>query len=142
MLLVALTVITLTAFWCVQPENRLDLDSSVFQVADLSVISRVDLVTDTSKVVLAFDGSTWRVNDTYRADADMIRVLFATLQQARPKRAVARAQEDSVYRVLEDKGVRVSLYAGETLEKQFFAGGNSAKTQSFLLTPHRKQPTL
>src|SRR5690606_4747692 len=98
MLLVALTVITLTAFWWVQPENRLDLDSSVFQVADLSVISRVDLVTDTSKVVLAFDGSTWRVNDTYRADADMIRVLFATLQQARPKRAVARAQEDSVYR--------------------------------------------
>jgi len=138
-LLVILTVTTLVVFWWVQPENRLDIDQDIFRVEDLSRISKVELVSDTSTVRLAFNGSRWHVNEKYDADANMIRVLFATLQQAAPKRTVAGLRQDSIYNHLSSSGIKVSLYAGEELQKQFFAGGNAAKTQGFFADPSTRE---
>lgn len=133
--LTVLTVITLLAFWWIQPENRLHINEELFQVEDLASVSRVALVSDTSSVILAFNGTRWRVNDRYNADPGMIRLLFATLQQARPKRAASRLRQDSLYRHLEAHGMHVSLYSGQELRKQFFAGGNPARTQAFFADP-------
>ncbi|MEX2235165.1 MAG: DUF4340 domain-containing protein [Cyclobacteriaceae bacterium] len=130
-LLAIQTVTILVLFWWIQPENRLDVDQDIFQVEDLNRIGKVEIVSDTSAVSLEFNGAQWRVNEKYDADGDMIRVLFATLQQARPKRAVATPRQDSIYSHLEKSGVKVSLFEGTELRKQFFAGGNKAKTQAF-----------
>lgn len=138
-LLVVLTVTTVVAFWLLQPENRLDVDPHLFQVQDLSTISKVELISDTGEVMLSFQGSRWRVNEKYDADGSMIRVLFATLQQAAPKRPVTDLHRDSVYRYLAEQGIKVSLYAGEDLQKQFFVGGNEAKTQGFFADPASKE---
>lgn len=135
--LVILTVVTLLVFWWIQPENRLDINQDIFQV-DLNTISKVALVSGGDSVVLSYNGSVWRVNDTYPADADMIQVLFATLQQARPKRAVATSLEDSIYRVLSQSGVTVSLYEDKVLKKAFLAGGNTAKTQAYFADQESK----
>ena len=134
-LLAVLTLATLIVFWLIQPENRLDVDQEAFRVEDLSTINRVVLRSGRGAVNLAFDGTRWRVNEKYDADAGMIRVLFATIQQARPKRAVATLRRDSVYKDLSASGIRVSLYAGEDLKKEFIAGGNSAKTVAFFADP-------
>lgn len=133
-LLVVLVVATLLVFWWVQPENRIEIDQQVFQVPDLKSISKVELLTDTSSVVLSFNGSRWEVNGS-DADGNMINVLFATLQQARPRRMVARVNRDSIFRQLEKSGVQVRLYEGNSLRKTFIAGGNAAKTQAFFADP-------
>lgn len=133
--LAVLTAATFFVIWWIQPENRMDIDPNVFQVEELTAINRVDLVSDTSSVSLAFDGGSWRLNDEYKADADMVRVLFATLQQARPKRTVAEFQRDSIFGQLVRSGVRVSLFEGEQLQEQFYVGGNSARTQAFFADP-------
>lgn len=138
-LLAVLTVSTLVVFWWAQPENRLNIDRDIFTVEDIRSISKVELASDSGNVVLAFNGTVWRVNDTYQADGDMIRVLFATLQQARPKRRVASLREDSVYRALVDSGVKVALYDGEELSEQFIAGGNAGKTQAFFADPESEE---
>lgn len=137
-LLAVLTVVTLLVWWWVQPENRIDIDPDVFQVEDLTTISRVELSSPADTVVLEFDGARWRVNDQYEAESGMIRVLFATLQQARPKRAVTSLRRDSVYNELEQSGVSVSLFEGPELKKRFIAGGNPAKTQALFADPSTK----
>lgn len=134
MLLVVLTIATLLAFWWVQPENRLNIDHDVFRIENIDEVSRVDLRSPTEDVRLTFDGARWRVNDD-NADGNLIRVLFATLQQAQPKRPVAAVQRDSTFKALSESGVRVSLYKGEELVKEFFAGGNQAKTQAYFADP-------
>ena len=121
----------LAVFWWIQPENRLDIDQDVFRVPDLSRISRVDLKSDSASVSLTYDGGFWRVNDSLSADANMIRVLFATLQQATPKRTVSGTTRDSILTSLEENGVMVSLYEEDQLRKQFLAGGNPAKTVAY-----------
>jgi hypothetical protein len=138
-LLAVLTVTTLVVFWWIQPENRLDVDQDIFQVEDLNTISKVDLVSDASDISLAFNGSRWRVNEKYDADGNMINVLFATLQQARPKRPVINLWQDSIYRQLLKSGVKVSLYEGAALKKEFLAGGNASGTQAFFADPLSKE---
>lgn len=138
-LLAVLTLATLIAFWLLQPENRLDVDRDIFQVGDLGAISKVELISDTSAVSLSFNGSGWRVNEKYDADGSMIRVLFATLQQAIPKRPVTSLGRDSIYNHLTNKGVKVSLYERSDLRKEFFAGGNAAKTQAYFADPLSKE---
>jgi hypothetical protein len=138
-LLVVLTVSVLAVLWWMQPENRMDLEQDIFQVEDLSTINQVQLQSDTTSVTLSFNGSQWQVNEKYDADPNMIRVLFATLQQAIPRRKVARIREDSIYGALAVSGVEVSLYAGEELKERFVAGGNPAKTQAFFADPSTRE---
>lgn len=134
-LLAVLTVLALVVMWWAQPENRLNVDESIFRVPELNEISRVELRSDTGLVRLEFDGTRWRVNGQYDANGNMIRVLFATLEQAVPKRPVSRGGRDSVANAIAESGVKVTLYAGEELRKEFFAGGNRAKTQAFFANP-------
>lgn len=139
MLLAALTVATVLVFWWLQPENRLEVPQDIFQVAELNRINKVELTSDSSAVALAFTAEKWRVNERYDADGNMIRVLFATLQQARPKRAVARAHQDSIFNILSKSGVHVSLFEGEQLRKHFFAGGNASRSQAFFADPETRE---
>jgi len=138
-LLVVLALTTLFAFWWIQPENRLPVDPDLFQVADLNTINKVELATDSSTIALAYNGSRWRVNEKYDADGSMIEVLFATLKQATPKRTVANVRQDSIYHYLLNAGVKVTLFEGTEIRKQFFAGGNSAKTQAMFADPSSQE---
>jgi hypothetical protein len=79
---------------------------------------------------LKFNGAKWRVNDQL-SDVDMVDVLFATLQQAEPKRPFSGGEQDSVNETLTKQGVIVRLFEGEILQKEFIAGGNAAKTQAY-----------
>ena len=136
-LLAILVVATLLVFWWAQPENRVPVAQDVFQVPDLKSISKIELASGGNAVTLSFNGAHWMVNGS-NADGNMINVLFATLQQARPRRMVAHATRDSIYSLLEKRGVGVRLYEGDVLVKTFIAGGNRSKTQAFFADPATK----
>lgn len=131
LLLVVLIGATVAVSWWGGKDRAFDVNKDLFRSFDLKAVDHVLLESPAGKVTLAYNGSRWMVNDRYRADADMIDVLFATLQQAEPKRPLNASLQDSVGAVLEQKGVRVTLSSqGNVLEK-FYAGGNSAKTQAY-----------
>jgi hypothetical protein len=137
-LLAALTLAAVGVFWLGRERNALDIDENIFQFEDFKRIDKITLQQDTSAIDVSFNGTTWRVNERYDADGNMINVLFATLQQARPRRSVSGARKDSIYNYLSESGVKVSLFEGETLRKYFIAGGNKAKTQAFFADPDSK----
>jgi len=110
-----------------QPE----IDPALFRVDEQSQIDRVLFESSSGKLELRFDGTRWRVNDTYDADRQLIQVLFATLDQAEPKRPVSSNLTDSISSLLTRQGVRVSLFEQGQLKEKFTAGGNDAKTESW-----------
>ena len=61
----------------------------------------------------------------------MVQVLFATIQQAEPKRPLPLGIQDSVSQELRQNGVKVSLISSGTPELTFYAGGNGQKTQAY-----------
>jgi len=129
--LVMLLAAVIVAYWSGGTSNSMAIDKAIFRVDDLKSIDKVVLESKSGKVTLAYEGNRWRVNEKYPADRRMVDLLFATLQQAEPKRPVASVLKDSVSAALEENGVKVSLYAGNAIVKIFFAGGNKQKTQAY-----------
>lgn len=137
-LVISLTVLiaaTVTLGFFYRSEDTVQLNKDFFTVEDLKSIDEVQLIgRDT--VDLKYNGSAWVVNDRYRADRNMIQVLFATLQQAVPKRMISGAIKDSVNTLVKHNGTQVVLYQSGVAQKKFIAGGNEKKTMAYFLDPH------
>lgn len=124
--LIAITVAVLFLF----NRERATVDKTIFQVADLKAIDKIILERDSVKTELAIEGGRWKVNSQV-ADQSLIDVLFATLQQAEPKRKVSEKLADSLKAFLETEGVHVILSRSGEPAQDFFAGGNASKTQAY-----------
>ena len=127
-------IVLMAATWALyffqQAENQPLVDPLLFKVEDPAKIDRVVLEMNNKKVDLHFDGTYWKVN-RFEADRALIDVLFAALAQALPKRPVAANQRDSINDILNTQGVTVSLFEGPELKKQFLAGGNAQKRETY-----------
>src|ERR1051325_9107698 len=87
--LVMLLAAVIVAYWSGGTSNTMAVDKAIFRVDDLKSIDKVVLESKSGKVTLAYEGNRWRVNEKYPADRRMVDLLFATLQQAEPKRPIA-----------------------------------------------------
>jgi len=144
-LLVSFIILVLgcvVVFWISKSDSTTGVDKDLFQVEDFKQIDRVELKSTKNDVVLKFADNRWRVNDQFVADRNMVDVLFATLQQAEPKRPVAESMQDSISRMLDREGIHVSLYEGPDLKKDFIAGGNSQRTQAYFKEPGETTPYI
>lgn len=121
-------------------ESKPDIDKDLFRIPELEKIDAVILTSPQSKVTLKFDNNRWRVNDTWEADAQMIKVLFATLRQVEPRRPVSASLQDSVRQLLERRGIRVSLSEQGVERASFIVGGNDLKTEAWFLRSGENQP--
>lgn len=110
--------------------NNRGVNKDVFRFPGLDEVDKIVLQSDDT-VALSFNGTYWMVNEKYRADNDMIRVLFATLAQAEPRRAVTGEKHDSIALHLDSTATLVSLQAKDQVTGQFEAGGNPAKTLAY-----------
>lgn len=125
-------IVLAVALFFYQSDSQ-EVDKNIFKVQDLSSVDRVTLSSATEEVELSFSGSKWLVNKNQEADEQLITVLFATLQQAEPKRQVANNLKDSITSMLLKEGVKLNLYQENALVKSFYAGGNAAKTEAYFL---------
>lgn len=131
--LCVLLIITMGVLFLFNRETTA-VDKTIFQAEDLKAIDKVILARDSTETELAIEGARWKVNGQ-TADRSMIDVLFATLQQAQPKRKLSEKLADSVKTYLETEGVHVTLFRAGEPELDFFAGGNPSKTQAYFTRP-------
>jgi hypothetical protein len=133
--LVLLLVATSVVYLLTSDNNAQNINKDIFKPEDLKSVNRVLLESATGKVELAYNGSRWMVNGKYAAEYAMVDLLFATIEQAEPKREVAGALKDSLNTVLRKEGVHVTLFTEEAKAKDFYAGGNKLKTQTYFVNP-------
>jgi hypothetical protein len=141
-LVILLACIAVISFWTSDNDRNFSLEKDLYSNIDLKSVDRVVLKGPEGLTELRFQGYRWKVNDSIDADRGLIEVLFATLQQAQPRRPVASSLRDSVIRDVTTNGVNVSLFAGPNKLKSFFAGGNDAKTQAIFVPDNGKEAHL
>src|SRR5687768_18598100 len=98
-------------FYVGKTDGAVDVDPFMFKDFDFKSVDQVVLESRTGRVDLKFNGTKWKVNNQFDADPSMVEVLFATLQQAEPKRPLAASIQDSVCNELGQNGVKVSVIA-------------------------------
>lgn len=116
------------------------VDPGYFRPVASENIDRVLLKRHGKEIELSFTNNRWHVNNTWDADNQMIKVLFATLRQAEPRRPVAAAVRDSVRALLEEDGVEVTVFTQGQEQLRFFAGGNTLKTETWFLKAGESDP--
>jgi hypothetical protein len=134
-LVIAITVL----FFILNKDVQQTVDINLFRVADFTQIDKVVITKQGESAELKFDGTRWKVNNEL-ADRRMIDVLFATLQQAVPKRPVAESLQDSISTMLTKEGSLVSLFIGDDLLLRFHVGGNATKTETYFKSNEADQP--
>jgi len=139
---VVLTLLCFVVYWFGHSNTTLQIDDNLFRVDDFKSIDRIVLSSSNQKIELEYFDNRWRVNDQYIADRNLVDILFATFQQAVPKRPIAERMHDSVSLELDKSGVHVSLFAGTELKKEFVAGGNAGKTQAYFKQISQSTPYL
>lgn len=107
------------------------VSAEVFRPADLRQVDQIVLKSARGTVRLQYLDGRWRVNNDYAADPQAIRLLFATLQQAVPKRKAPPSMQDSLYNMLTEDGVHVSLLEQDDTIRSFYAGGNARRAETF-----------
>ena len=111
--------------------NRSSFDKNIFKVLDYSTIDEVVFESAEGKVELKFNGTNWKVNGKYEADAQLITVFFASILQVEPKRKISGPQQDSIKSRMTEKGITVSLMQVNEMKKQFSVVGNDQKTETY-----------
>lgn len=133
--LLVLIVLTIVIYTVSHRKNYAVTDPDIFQLDDYKAIDRVSLTSNAETIDIAFDGTRWRINEAHAADRQMIDLLFATLQQVKPRRPAPAALRDSIANALKASGVDVTLFSGTEAKKNFIAGGDARKTQAYFLDP-------
>lgn len=135
-ILVLLIIVTFMAAVFTRQTDVVDIDRKLFQIQNTESIDKVVIEKPGQQIVLEFDGIQWKVNGQYDADANLIKVLMATLKQTEVKRKLAPSSTDSLREAIRSSGIKISAYSGESVIKSFVAGGNSRKTQTFFVEPN------
>ena len=140
-LFVALCCMALLVFYLGTDGGSIAVDKNTFKNFDLKSVQQIVMESKKSRVALKFNGAKWIVNNQFDADPAMIEVLFATLQQAEPKRLLATSLQDSVGNALKQEGVKISLFESGELTTSFYAGGNAQKSQAYFATDETDRKT-
>ena len=125
---------TAIVFYLSKTNGAVSVNPSMFKGFDFKSIDQVVLESKKGRVDLKFNGTKWKVNNQFDADQSMVEVLFATLQQAEPKRPLAADIQDSVSAMLKQQGVKISVVSAGQPALTFYAGGNAQKTQAYFAT--------
>ncbi len=128
---IGITLLCIFFYFFGNTNNQIEVDTSLFKLEAGTNVNRVVLESSPGKVTLDFNGTRWSVNNRYEADRQLIKLLFATLEKAEPKRPVSNSQLNSVDSIISKSGVMVTLYEGENLIQSFRAGGNEQKTEAY-----------
>lgn len=129
--LIALLVATVVFYLLTSKDGGLEIDKGLFKTEDPTRINTVILESPKGKIELNYNGTAWKVNDRFEADRQLITVLFATLEQAEPKRSASENEREGIIDRLTKEGVKVSLLEEGELKQTFYAGGNLEKTLTY-----------
>jgi len=129
--LLMLLASTVSLFFISQREQGNAIDPALFKIEQLDKIDHITLESSQRKIDLKFKDGQWKVNNDFNADKRLIDVLFATIEQAVPKRQVS----DSISKTIAQSGTVVSFLEGDEVKRKFIAGGNPAKTQAYFRLP-------
>jgi hypothetical protein len=116
------------------------IDPTLFRLSNSTIVDRVLMIKRNDTTDLHYKTSGWKVNNTYEADRGMVDVLFATINQATPKREVATRLRDSVINRMYAEGVKVLFYSGANVQMEFQVWGDAESGLTYFSNSENKTP--
>lgn len=133
--IILIALIALSAFisFLGEKDTSTAFDADMFAVKDTTAIVSVRVSAPGHAVELTKNLNGWTLNDTLKADPNMIQVLRSILSQVKVQRPVARLNHAEIVSDLEKNGCKVSVSFEDGAVSEYIAGGDNSKKTAFYL---------
>lgn len=113
-----------------------------FTVQDTSLVDQIKIISKEATIQLKKSESIWMLNDQYKAEQHIIKVLLSILKDMQVVRNVPKTQEVMIKNQIKDRGHLVEIYGHGKLIQSFYAVGNENKTVSYIMNTDDSQPYI
>jgi hypothetical protein len=117
-------------------------NAGMFAIQDTARIDKITMRSDGETMALQKVDGVWRLNDQYKAEQNIARVLLAILKDAQVVRKVPKSQAETLAGEVMAKGVLVEISGEGKLLGSFYAAGNDNKTVSYMMATEASQPMI
>lgn len=117
-------------------------DEEAFVIEDVSRIDRIIFTGKDFKNELVKNEDSWRIQDEYEVDPDVLEVLMTALKEVRVKKPVANQLASRVSEEIEENGVLVQIFDGEKEISSFWVGGDQERKESYFLKVGSQKPLV
>jgi hypothetical protein len=103
--------------------STVDEDARNFRYKDTASVTRIFIADkDGNKADLKRTKKGWVVNDKYTCRTDAVLNLLEVIKLVEVKMPVPKTQRESVLKYMAGQALKVEIYAGEELVKQYYVG--------------------
>lgn len=117
-------------------------NAGMFAIQDTARIDKITMGSGGVSMLLQKVDGVWQLNDQYKAEQNIVRVLLAILKDVQVVRKVPKSQAKALAGEVMTKGVLVEISGEGKLLRSFYAAGNDNKTVSYMMAAGASQPMI
>jgi len=117
-------------------------NKGVFSIQDTSKIDQISIKSATEKIVLKKVEGSWRLNDKFKAEQNIVKILLSILKDAEVTRSVPTSQQSEIAALIKDKGYLVQISGNGEILNAFYSSGNENKTVSHMMKIDETEPYI
>ena len=138
-LFVALVMVNAAVILLDENQSGQSVDRYKFTLIDTSQVNKITLKQPGGVITFEKLGGGWQVNQQYPMEERMAGLIFAVMTSVETSRPAGTADSELSER-LSEEGILVEFYSDEQVISAFYSGGNSTKTQSYMMRASESIP--
>lgn len=143
MVILAMLVISAIVLGLTNNVSKSTLENSeIFAVQDTARVDLISITSGDETIRLQKTDGVWTLNDKYKAEQNIVRVLLSILKDAKVVRNVPKTQAGSISEMIRKHGYLVEISADGKILQSFYAAGNENKTVSYMMPVDAVTPML
>ncbi|MEO9964733.1 MAG: DUF4340 domain-containing protein [Reichenbachiella sp.] len=128
---VGLLIVSLALHWIGNREKSSKVNKELFAVADTTQIENITIITEASTISINREVPFWTLNGQYKVDPQLVYLSQRILSHVEVQRHVSKSNFEDIKNELKNSGSQVTINLKDGSEKQFYTGGNTAKTTAY-----------
>ena len=117
-------------------------NTDIFSIQDTAKVDQISINSAKENLQLTKVNGTWLLNDEFKAEQNIVKILLSILKDVEVTRSVPNAQQGEISASIKENGFLVKIYGDGELFNSFYSSGNENKTVSYFMEFDKTQPYI
>ncbi len=117
-------------------------NKEIFSIQDTSKIDLISIKSKDYEILLKKKDAIWTVNEKYKAEQNIVKVLLSILKDVEGVRNVPKTNEKDISQYMLDKGYLIEISGNGKMINSFYSSGNANKTVSYMMPSEMRAPMI
>jgi archaellum component FlaG (FlaF/FlaG flagellin family) len=113
-----------------------------FALQDTSRVDQISINSNKGDIILKKTNGTWMLNDHFKAEPNMVKILLSILKDSEAVRNVPKSQKETIAEYVKNNGQLVSIFSEGKNINSFYVAGNNNKTVSYMMSVDGNSPMV